>query len=226
MAALGDSDVYFRIGVPFEGRWMGKISRLDRGLVIIDLRDGLELRDMEPSPGPSEARSKQGLSEHSDKDPHVWLNPMLVAQMARSIRDVLSRRDPEFEDGYSKNCDAFVGDLEKIDHEIREELRTVSRREFFVYHPSLGYFADAYGLTQVPIERYGREPGPRTLQSLIDRGKLTGVRTVFVQQQAGTRNAETVARSLGASIVVFDPLAEDYLANLANITSLLSKALR
>jgi zinc transport system substrate-binding protein len=89
-----------------------------------------------------------------------------------------------------------------------------ARRHFAVFHPSWGYFADAYGLTQLPIELGGREPGPRGLAEVIRRGREAGVRVVFVQQQFSQRSALAVAEALGAKVVEADPLALDYIDNL------------
>jgi zinc transport system substrate-binding protein len=86
-----------------------------------------------------------------------------------------------------------------------------------VFHPSWGYFADAYGLTQIAVESAGKEPGPRTLADLIDWGRKEQVRVIFVQQQFSRRAAETVAQAIGATVIAVDPLAENYLDNLREV---------
>ncbi len=36
--------------------------------------------------------------------------------------------------------------------------------KFIVFHPAWGYFAEAYGLEQVPVEIEGKEPKPSQLK--------------------------------------------------------------
>jgi zinc transport system substrate-binding protein len=93
-------------------------------------------------------------------------------------------------------------------------------KSFMVFHPSWGYFADTYGLRQIPIETGGKEPGARTLQQVIEQGQRAGVRVVFVQKQFSRRVAETVAHALNARIATVDPLAEDYLRNMRHVADI------
>ena len=44
-----------------------------------------------------------------------------------------------------------------------------------VFHPSWGYFANAYGLKQVPIEIEGKNPKPAQLKELIKHAKEDGI---------------------------------------------------
>ena len=96
---------------------------------------------------------------------------------------------------------------------------------FIVFHPSWGYFADAYGLVQLPIETGGHEPGPRGLATLIERGREAGARAVFVQPQFSERSARAVAEALDARTVTADPLARDYVDNLRRLGAEVAGAL-
>jgi zinc transport system substrate-binding protein len=94
-----------------------------------------------------------------------------------------------------------------------------------VYHPAFGYFADAYGLKQVPVEVEGKEPSARQLAAFIERAKAAGAKVIFVQPQFSTKSAEAVARSIGGAVVPMDPLATDYLANLERTAEKTAEAL-
>ncbi len=84
-----------------------------------------------------------------------------------------------------------------------------------VFHPAWGYFADEFDLVQVPIEIAGSEPSPREMALLMDHAGEEGIGVVFVSPQFSTSSAETIAQELGASVVVIDPLAADWLATCA-----------
>ena len=94
----------------------------------------------------------------------------------------------------------------------------------YVFHPSYGYFADAYGLRQIAVEMGGKEPGARQLARLIHRAKEDGVRVIFVQPQFSKSSARTIAEAIGGAVVPLDPLARDYLENLERMARDIEKA--
>ena len=93
-----------------------------------------------------------------------------------------------------------------------------------VFHPAWSYFAEAYGLEQISIEHNGKEPGPRTLQEIINRGKKFNIKTIFVQKQFGLSVAKKIAKMIGATIQEMDPLAENYFENMRQTAKAISGA--
>ena len=83
-----------------------------------------------------------------------------------------------------------------------------------VFHPAWSYFAQTYGLNQISIEQKGKEPGPRSLMKIIEKGKNLKIKVIFVQKQFGLSIAQKVAKMLGATVQELDPLAENYLENM------------
>jgi zinc transport system substrate-binding protein len=100
----------------------------------------------------------------------------------------------------------------------------LNRRSFIVFHPSYGYLANDYNLTQYSIEVNGKEPKPKDLAKLIQVGRKNDVKTVFVQPQFSKRAAETIAKELGAVVIETDPLAADFLANIQTFVDALKAA--
>ena len=95
-----------------------------------------------------------------------------------------------------------------------------------VFHPSWGYFARQYGLEQVPIEIEGKAPKPAQLAELIGHAKEQNIQIIFVQPQFSRKSAEVVAREIGGKVVFADPLAEDWLQNLADVAEKFRQAAR
>jgi len=210
MADLAGARVYFTIGVPFERTLVEKIHSTNPHLVVVDTREGIKLR-------PSTDHCEDELHDHpgeGNKDPHIWLDPKLVKTQAQTIATALARLDPAHALDYDANCRAFQADLDAADARAAKTLAPYKGREFFVFHPSFGYFGDAYGLKQLAVEESGKEPGGRDLAEMIERAKKAGVHTIFVQPQFATSSARTVASEIGGDLVSLDPLAKDYLANL------------
>lgn len=222
MAAFGEADVYFRIGVPFENALAEKVAASVPDLSVVDTRQGITLRPME--------HHRHGVrgsgGAEGALDPHVWLDPQLAKVQARTIRHELVRLDPQNRPAYDANLDAFEADLDRVDSEIRSVLGPLNGREILVFHPAFGYFADAYGLKQVAIEAEGKEPGPRELADIIRRAKSQRVKVIFVQQQFSNAQARAIAEEVGATVIPLDPLAEDYLGNLEDMAAKIAEGLR
>ena len=107
---------------------------------------------------------------------------------------------------YAARLDSLEGVITRTDSLVRRLLSEGAPRAFLIYHPALSYFARDYGLTQLCLEEGGKEPSPAHLQTLIRTCREQGVRTVFVQREFDSRNAELVARELGARLVTINPL--------------------
>ena len=149
------------------------------------------------------------------KDPHIWLSPPLVMLQARTILMALLELDPTRRTVYEANYKAFIMELLELDAEIRNIFWGQPRgTAFMVFHPSWGYFADAYGLKQIPIELEGKEPKPAQIKALIEIAREENVKVIFVQPQFSTKRAEIIAKAIGGRIVFADPLAEDWAYNL------------
>ena len=126
---------------------------------------------------------------------------------SQAIFQALAQLDPAHKDAYQANLDGFIADINQLESDIRAALSGLKSPRFLVFHPAWGYFANAYGLTQVTIEKGGKEPGARSLAGLIDEARRDQIRAVFVQPQSDPRFAAEVARAIGGQVIAIDPLA-------------------
>lgn len=223
IARLADADLYIGIGLPFESAWTERIRSVNPTMPMLDLSAGVDQRMMEAhdhgeaDAGHEHAAHEDDVHDHQEHDPHIWTSPMLVKQMGGEIARTLTRLDPDNAPDYAANLAVFERDLDVLDADIRATLADVKQRRFMVFHPAWGYFADAYQLTQIPIERDGKQPGPRSLAALIDQARRENVKVIFVQPQFSRQSAEQVARAIDARVEVIDNLAPDYFANLRRV---------
>lgn len=227
VAALAGTDLYIRTGVPFEDAWMERIRAINPDLLVLDARSGIDLR------ATGHHDDGVGQDDHDDRgigqntlDPHVWTSPPLVKQMSGSIRDTLTNLDPTNAQVYADNFAAFAAELDALDQNIRVLLKDLSNRRFMVFHPAWGYFADAYGLIEVPIEKEGKVPGARAMAALIEQAKREQIKVIFVQPQFDKRAASRVASAIGGRVVAIDPLAADFAANLLQVAGTIAATAR
>ena len=75
-------------------------------------------------------------------DPHVWLDPIRYAAVARSIAAALHR---------PAAADPLVRRLRALDRELDRGLARCARRQVVTSHAAFAYLADRYDLEQVPL---------------------------------------------------------------------------
>ncbi len=171
-------------------------------------------------------RHSRGVQEERGDDPHIWLSPPLAILQARAIFEALASTDPQNRAGYEANYKQFAAGLVELDLYLSRLFQTgVKSRPFMVFHPAWGYFADAYGLEQMPVEIEGKEPKARDLDGLIKKAKELGVKVIFVQPQYSPKSAQTIAEAVGAALVQADDLAPAWEENLRRVAGQIATAL-
>jgi len=225
MNALAGTKAYMAIGVPFEKVWLKKISAANPKMKIVQTDQGIIKRTMATHlhTDPEEAgREHEGLP-----DPHIWTAPPLVKIQAHNIFQALTGIDPANRSAYQTNYGKFVQEIETLDAELKEIFAgREGKVRFMVFHPAWGYFAQTYGLEQIPVELEGKEPKPAQLKELIESAKRLKIKVVFVQPQFSTKSAEVIARAIGGEVVLADPLAQDWAENLRKQAARFKAALR
>ncbi|MBU1340483.1 MAG: zinc ABC transporter substrate-binding protein [Proteobacteria bacterium] len=228
---LMSSDVYFRIGVPFENGILDKIESI-AGLKIVDTREGIVLRQMEDDDAQDhdhDADHHDDTEEHhhhAGNDPHIWMSPVMVKIQAHTIFQALAEIDPDSRDAYKNNYDDFVKNLDDLDNHLKTVLKDLKDGNLFVFHPAFGYFTDAYGLKQIAVETMGKAPKGKALSAIIKLAKKEKTRVIFVQPQFDRNAARKIASAINGAVVSIDPLAYDYLANMENIAQSIAGALK
>jgi zinc transport system substrate-binding protein len=141
-------------------------------------------------------------------DPHVWLDPSLMADIVDEVRDALIPADPAGTRIYEQNAAAYRAEIEALDRRFRIGLRRCSRRVIVTSHAAFGYLAARYGLMQEPVAGLSpeAEPDPKRLAELADLVQREGVTTIFTEELVSPRVAETLAREAGVRTAVLNPL--------------------
>lgn len=235
MVAIAKAKLYFAIGVEFERIWLAKIAASNPAMKIVATDQGIEkiaMLDHHHEDEVAEAGDAQKEAEHDHEsgeaaiDPHIWLSPVLVMQQARTILEALQQIDPQNHAQYQAGYQRFSEELKLLDQELKQLLTGRANLPFIVFHPSWGYFAKEYHLRQIPIELEGKSPKPAQLQELIGFAKKEAVRVIFAQPQFSSRTAEIVAKEIKGEVILIDPLAEDWGANMRTVAGKLKTALR
>jgi zinc transport system substrate-binding protein len=184
--------------------------------------------------GEEHAEEENEGEEHSEEettDPHFWLDPMRLADVADEVALEMSKLDPVSESTFEQNAADLRAELEALDAQFDKGLADCSSRMLVTSHTAFGYLAEAYDLEQVGLTGLTpeTEPNPQDLAEVTDFVRDNDVQTIFYETLVSPDVAETVADATGASTDVLDPIeglsdasqGDDYLqimdANLANL---------
>jgi zinc transport system substrate-binding protein len=142
------------------------------------------------------------------KDPHIWLDPVRMTTIVRRVQRSLTQADPRGRATYARNADAFVAELDALNHRYAQGLATCARKEIVTGHEAFGYLAQRYGLRQEGVAGLSpdAEPDAQRLGQLADLVKKQGVTTVFTESLVSPRIADTLAREAGVTTETLNPL--------------------
>lgn len=227
LKAFAKAKVYFSDGSGMDKAWLPRFKGVNKNVKIIDVSNGISwLKEEHEEHHEVHGRHHEHHHDHGDIDPHVWTSPKQVLHVALNIRSALTDLNPDRDTEYEKNYLNFVERVTEVSMNLEKAVEKLpkSKRSFIVFHPSYGYLARDYGLTQLTIEVNGKEPKPKDLKYLIEEGKEHDVHLVFVQPQFSKRAAETIATELNATVEETDPLAYDFLQNTLKLIESILKA--
>ena len=141
-------------------------------------------------------------------DPHIWLDPVLMRQMAGTVADTLAAADPANAQTYQTNKDTLDAQLVSLDREWSERTQNCQIRTMVVSHEAFGYLADQYGFDQKGIAGLSpdSEPSAAAIAELATFVRDNGVTTVYTETLVDPAVAQTVAAEAGARTATLDPL--------------------
>jgi len=215
---LSRAEILFVSGIPLGG-WEEKAEELFRGRVV-RLTEGVDLL---PAAGHAPDHGFKG------SDPHVWLSPRTMIDVARSALAGFTGADPEGKELYRKGFEILRKRLAALDDDYREALRSCRYRVLPVVHPALGYLARDYGFTQIFLsgaDVHG-DISPGELSRFVKELRHRHIPFVFTIRGERSKLAELLREEYGLRLfelnvkIVPDEDTPDYFAIMrANLRTL------
>jgi zinc/manganese transport system substrate-binding protein len=203
---LNQADVLFEGGAELEIGWLPPLVNNARNARILGdapghviLSRGIRLLEL-----PSGPVDRSLGDVHPLGNPHYWLDPGNGKIIAHTITETFSRLDPANAAFYEANLKSFSERIDKKTAEWVKALEPFRGTKVVVYHKSLTYFLERFGLEQVgTIEpKPGIEPSPSYINTLIPRLKSAGVKLVLVEPFRPRKMPTLVAQNVGAKLVL------------------------
>jgi zinc transport system substrate-binding protein/manganese/iron transport system substrate-binding protein len=192
--ALSGAQVLFVIGHGLDD-WGVRLARGAGVAHVVRVDPGIALRRAN-----AEARGRV--------DPHYWLSAENAKAIARTVAADLARLAPGRHAEIERSLATCLARLDAADTEVRELLADLASRRIATFHDAFGYFATAYGLEVAAVfEPYaGLEPSPQFVVEFQRKIRASDVRVVFTEPQLSVDSLRPIARDLGVTLAILDPL--------------------
>jgi len=144
-------------------------------------------------------------------DPHVWLDPIRLAAIVGKLADRMATLAATSTDQAAlvrSRAGQLQDELRGLDQEYATGLRDCDRHDIVTNHAAFGYLAARYKLRQIPITGINpdEEPSPQQVSDVAKLAKDKGVTTIFFESLVSPKLSETVAKEIGATAAVLDPI--------------------
>lgn len=185
----------FKNGAGLEG-WLDKLIENAGGQrPIFEATKGLALSAV-----------NQAFQEGGERDPHVWMDPILMQGVVDNLVAGLAQIDPAGSDIYRANGTAYKAKLSDLDAWVRGQVASIppAQRQLVTSHDALGYFAQRYGFKIVgyviPSVSTEGQTSAQQLAQLVDKIKQTGVKTVFAEKSSNPTFVEQIAQDANVRV--------------------------
>lgn len=230
MINMADADLLFYVGLGLEGFIDSAQETLqNEDLEFVATADGITDEQLEAAAGAQadahtedehghEEEDEHGHEEdangheeeegheghdHGSTDPHVWISPVLSQELAASVRDALTEKDPEGAEEFDKNYEELLAELEELDESFQNLDAKVERDTFFVSHAAFGYLAAPYGFEQVAVAGLNSqdEPSQKELTEIVDMAREKDIQYIVFEQNVSSNLTEVIQNEVGAEAI-------------------------
>ncbi|SES18259.1 metal ABC transporter solute-binding protein, Zn/Mn family [Salisediminibacterium halotolerans] len=181
---VSDSAMFITHGMNLE-EWLEQIVENASETPITEISEGID-----PIPLDEEG-------ENSPPDPHAWLSPKNVDTYIDNITEMLIELDPDGEEEYEANAEAYLEEIDELDQFVEEQTADIpeEHRLIALSENAFKYFGEDYGFdTEGVWEINSHEEGTSgQISRLIDVLSEREVPGVFVETTVDSRYMETVA---------------------------------
>ena len=215
-ASLRDADLVVANGLGLEESMVDALESAEEdGVVVVrvgELLDPLRFEG-EHDHGDDDEEHDEEEDDHEDEsfDPHVWLDPIRMAEAPIVIADRLAELDDVRPDEEWQNrANEVAGRILAAHEDVEQRLKAVPGdcRKLVTNHDSLGYFAARYDFevvgTVIPGSSTQAQPSAQGFAELAAKIREAGVPAIFTETTQSRRLADALADELGREIQVVD----------------------
>lgn len=211
MAKLSKSDIFITSSDSMEP-WKDKIVKsLKIEEKVFDMSKYVKLRTLQEENDEHHEDEKGHKHEHDHEhegiDPHYWVSLNNYILMTETITKLFIEKDSVNKDFYIQNSNNYLAKIKALKEKYDLSMDTCTNKKILVNHDAFGYFADDYGVKQYSISGMSPEdkPSAKQISELINLVKNEKINTVFFEEFASPKVAQTIAKVTNAKIDALRP---------------------
>lgn len=211
MAKLSKSDIFITSSHSMEP-WKDKIVKsLKIEEKVFDMSKYVKLRTLQEENDEHHEDEKGHKHEHDHEhegiDPHYWVSLNNYILMTETITKLFIEKDSVNKDFYIQNSNNYLAKIKALKEKYDLSMATCTNKKILVNHDAFGYFADDYGVKQYSISGMSPEdkPSAKQISELINLVKNEKINTVFFEEFASPKVAQTIAKATNAKIDALRP---------------------
>ena len=144
----------------------------------------------------------EGDGHNHTYDPHIWTSPKNAMIMVNNILEALCEVDSENADYYKDNANAYLAELEELDHEL-EDVVTNAKRDT-IYHGgrfAMQYLTNQYGIHYVSAP-FEAEPSAALVAQMIKEIKEQNIPVIYYEELVDPKISQMISDETGAKMLL------------------------
>lgn len=197
---MAESDLFFYIGYNLEG-FVTKAEPIlsKEGVRTVAVGETVHLDEDEHAHEEGHSHEEDG-HDHGGVNPHLWLDPIYSIDMAKTIKDELTKKMPEQEEYFNKHFNELSEKLEALDKNFATTIESGRTNKIIVSHSAYGYWEERYGLEQIGVTGLtsSNEPSQKELGKIVTMAEKEDLNYVIYEQNISSKLTEIIQKEMGA----------------------------
>ncbi|MFE4240288.1 metal ABC transporter solute-binding protein, Zn/Mn family [Peribacillus butanolivorans] len=197
---MAESDLFFYIGYNLEG-FVTKAEPIlsKEGVTTVAVGETVHLDEDEHAHENEHAHEEDG-HDHGGVNPHLWLDPIYSIEMAKSIKDELTKQMPEQKGYFDSRFNELSEKLKALDEKFSTTIESGRTNKIIVSHSAYGYWEERYGLEQIGVTGLtsSNEPSQKELGKIVTMADKENLHYVIFEQNISSKLTEIIQKEMGA----------------------------
>ncbi len=209
--AINQADLIVWIGENLETFLRKPLLSLSKETAVLTLIRNDRIYTMEARREDGHVHGDDGHDHGGTVDPHLWLDPRNMSELARAAGKVLGELDPDNAEIYAKNAQDLMFKTEKVRKKLEFGLYSERGRPFFVFHDAYQYLEQGFGLNIAGFLTVdpNRMPSAKRLHEVKKQITDKHVICIMGEPQFESKLLTTLAEDLDINVGQLDAIGHD-----------------
>lgn len=164
-------------------------------------------------------------------DPHIWVDPVLMAQVVPALAEALAKADPPGKVLYQTRAGRLERELRNLDREVRNLLGKRTKPGIIALRNPFRYFTQRYGIPILYVVVPNPEAPEASAKAVAEAKRIVQEKGLhyFLAPLPTKPQALPLANNLGLEVLLVDSIGEEaktYRETILNMAQAFAQALK